>query len=237
MYASEWSGPSPEWVRVDGVKYFHDDWARLSRFELDEILAHSIAARRRLVFHVLSSRALASLLDALERLPPDARASAGLVRVDHVDEADEAQARRLAQLGVVACENPSMLPEWRSERAFPLHTLAAAGVRTCIGTDWVGAHQPPRPLAPLESIALAVTHGGLGERERVSARAALEAYTVGSAAAEGMAGQTGALVVGQLGDLVVLSSDPTAVQPEAISAVQVVMTVVGGRIVFRGNGL
>src|SRR5262249_11817178 len=32
LYHSDWHGPAPEWVRVDGIKYFHDDWARISRF-------------------------------------------------------------------------------------------------------------------------------------------------------------------------------------------------------------
>ena len=47
--------------------------------------------------------------------PEDAR----LFRVDHADEVTPAQAERLARLGIPACANRPMLPEWRSDHAFP----------------------------------------------------------------------------------------------------------------------
>src|SRR5439155_19500687 len=37
LYHSDWTASSPDWVRVDGVKYFHDDWARITRYELQAI--------------------------------------------------------------------------------------------------------------------------------------------------------------------------------------------------------
>jgi predicted amidohydrolase YtcJ len=161
---------------------------------------------------------------------------ARLFRVDHADEVTRAEADRLAKLGIIVCSNPSMLPEWRSANAFPMHTLAAAGVRTCIGTDWLGHHVPPRTLSPLESMQLAVTHGGFGSAERIDSAQALEAYTVGSAAAESMDAEKGTLAPGMFADLVVLSADPTAVAPAEIGAIEVVMTMVGGRIVYRRGG-
>jgi predicted amidohydrolase YtcJ len=83
---------------------------------------------------------------------------------------------------------------------------------------------------------LAVTHGGYGTVERIDTATALEAYTVGSAAAEGMDGKKGALAPGMLGDLVVLSADPTAVAPDKIAEIEVLMTMVGGRVVYRRGG-
>jgi predicted amidohydrolase YtcJ len=233
LYHSEWRGPAPDWVRVDGVKYFHDDWARISRFELQELYDDATHAGRRVVLHVLSRRALQSFLDALTRMsaahPDDAR----LFRVDHADEVTREQAERLAKLGIIVCANPAMLPEWRSEHAFPLHTLLGAGVRLCIGTDWLGRHTPRRPLSPLESLQLAVTHGGFGTGERISPAEALAAYTQGSASAEGQEEDKGAIIPGMFGDLVVLSGDPTAVAPEKISELEVLLTMVGGRVVYR----
>jgi predicted amidohydrolase YtcJ len=109
-------------------------------------------------------------------------------------------------------------------------------VRTCIGTDWVGRHLPARSLSPLEGLMQAVTHGGFGEKERITAREALEAYTVGSSTAENMQDQKGSLTAGKLADLVVLSEDPLAVVPEKLPALQVLMTMVGGQIVHHQTG-
>jgi predicted amidohydrolase YtcJ len=235
-YHSSWEGDAPDWVRVDGVKYFHDDWARITRYELQLIYDDVAKAGRRVVVHVLSRRALASFLDAIERMSRAQPEKARLFRVDHADEVTKVEADRLAKLGIIVCSNPSMIPEWRTEHAFPMHTLAAAGVRTCIGTDWLGTHRPPRSLSPLESMQLAVTHGGFGTSERIDSAQALEAYTIGSAAAEGMEGKKGTLAPGMLADLVALSADPSAVAPDKIGEIEVLMTMVGGRVVYRRGG-
>jgi predicted amidohydrolase YtcJ len=236
LYHSDWRGPAPEWVRVDGVKYFHDDWARIGRFELQEIFDEETRAHRPVVLHVLSRRALQSFLDAIARMSAAHPELARLFRVDHADEVTREQAERLAKLGIPVCANPSMLPEWRRDDAFPLRTLLQAGVRLCIGTDWLGHHTPPRPLAPLASVQLAATHGGYGSAERISVAEALAAYTVGSAAAEGLEQKKGAIATGQFADLVVLSGDPTTSAPERIGEIEVLLTMVGGRIVYRlGN--
>ena len=236
IYHSDWRGEAPDWVRVDGVKYFHDDWARITRYELQLIYDAIAKADRRVVVHVLSRHALKTFLDAIERMSAGAPEKARLFRVDHADEVGKPEADRLAKLGIIVCSNPSMLPEWHTDYAFPMHTLAAAGVRTCIGTDWLGRHVPARTLSPLESIQLAVTHGGYGVAERIDSAQALEAYTVGSAAAEGMDAEKGTLAPGMFADLVVLSADPTAVAPNEIGAIEVLLTMVGGRVVYRRGG-
>jgi predicted amidohydrolase YtcJ len=239
FYEPKWVSPDPDWLRVDGVKYFHDDGARITRFELQEIFDRVIATGRRVVVHVLSRHALETLLDGLEaQAKATGRADAiKKFRVDHADELDAADAARLAKDGIVICSNPSMLPEWKTDHAFPMHTLLQAGVRTCIGTDWVGAHYPPRPLSPMNSIQLAVGRGGFGTTERIGAGDALEAYTLGSATAEGLDAQKGSLAVGKLADLAVLSDDPETIAVDKLNAVRVLLTMVGGRIVWSSGDL
>jgi predicted amidohydrolase YtcJ len=240
LYEPTWKGPAPEWVRVEGVKYFHDDGARITRFELREIFSRAAAASRPVLVHVLSGHALDTLLDGIESAArvlgkPEATR---LFRIEHGDEVTREQAQRLARLGMIVCSNPSMLPEYTERKrvlAFPMHTLALAGVRTCIGTDWLGAHQPRRALRPMESVALAVTHGGAGTEERITPAAALEAYTLGSATAEGMAAQKGSIEKGKLADLVVLSANPETVPPEELASIDVVLTMVGGRVIYRAS--
>jgi predicted amidohydrolase YtcJ len=232
FYEPRWSGPAPEWVRVDGVKYFHDDGARLGRFELSEVVRRSVEGGRRVLVHVLSRGALETLLDGIETHTAQKPEAAKLFRIEHVDEATPEQARRLAKLGIPVCSNPSMIPEWKREGAFPMRTLRDAGVNLCLGSDYVGRHLPARALAPLEGIALAASR----KKEALRPLEALEAYTLGSAAAEGQAAEKGSLEPGKLADLVALSADPTAGAPEEIGKIEVWMTMVGGQIVFRRPG-
>ena len=232
VYHSEWTGPAPEWVRVEGVKYFHDEGARITRYELGEIFAENVPAHRQIVVHVLSKHALDTLLDGIEQLAQQAKQPDATrdFRLEHVDECTPEQAARLAKDGIIVCENPSMIPEWKSEHAFPLRTLEDAGVRTCIGTDFVGAHEPPRPIEPMKSIALASARPG---DERVPVARALAAYTVGSAAAEHMSSVKGSLTVGKFADLVILSADPTKVTLDRLADVDPLLTMVAGQVVFR----
>jgi predicted amidohydrolase YtcJ len=232
----DWRGGDPTMVRVEGVKYFYDSWARIGRFELQRIFDAVTGARRPVIVHVISRRALSSLLDKLERMAGGDGDKLRLFRFDHVDEATRADADRLAKDGIMVCSNPSMIPEWASEHAFPMRTLLDAGVKLCIGTDWLGDHVPLRPLPPLVNVQLAATHAGYGNAERITVAEALAGYTTGSAAAEGEAREKGMLVPGMLADLIVLSADPLATAPEHVRDIDVLMTMVGGRVVYRRGG-
>ncbi|HEX4459418.1 MAG TPA: amidohydrolase family protein [Polyangia bacterium] len=236
LYQSDYKASAPEWVRVDGVKYFHDDWARLTRFDFQRIFDDVARAGHFVVLHVLSRHALETFLDELDVFAQSHPGLSQWFRIDHVDEATKAQAERLAKLHVIVCSTPAMLPQWRSEHAFPLRTLLDAGVQLCLGTDWLGRHTPPRPLAPLASVQTAVTHGGFGTVERITPLEALTAYTAGSAAAEGEGDDKGRLVPGMFADLIVLSADPLTTAPEHLGEIDVLMTMVGGRVVHRLGG-
>jgi len=240
LYQPTWAATAPDWVRLDGVKYFHDDGARLSRVELRSIFDVHVPIGRQVLVHVLSRRALVSLLDTLEKLvnalPEGARARASrLFRLEHVDELGPGDAERLARLGIPVCSNPSMLPEWRHslhDRAFPMRTLIDAKVRVCIGSDFVGAHTPARPLDPWFAIAQAVNRTG---PERITVEEALSAYTAGSADADGSIALKGTLVPGKLADLIVVSSDPLTTKE--LQNTTTLLTMVGGKIVFRTSDL
>ena len=65
-------------------------------------------------------------------------------------------------------------------------------------------------------------------------RPSLEAYTLGSAFAAGRDKDLGSIEVGKLADLVVLSRDVLAEKErDAIASAEVVMTIVGGKVVYQ----
>src|SRR5262249_31237811 len=95
LYQPAWPAVAPEWLRVDGAKYFHDDGARITRFELQELARLNAAARRPIVVHVLSGHALDTLLDGIEAFARGDPEAAHLFRIEHADEVTAAQAARL----------------------------------------------------------------------------------------------------------------------------------------------
>jgi predicted amidohydrolase YtcJ len=66
----------------------------------------------------------------------------------------------------------------------------------------------------------------------VSVAAALHMYTLGSALAEGSQARKGTIGPGKLADLVLLDSNPAEVDPFRIKDIRVVLTVLGGQVVW-----
>jgi predicted amidohydrolase YtcJ len=124
----------------------------------------------------------------------------------------------------------------RAEGAYLWKTFLAQGVRLPAGSD-----------APVESIAVvpglhaAVTRqdakgwpaGGWHPKERVSAEEALRMFSADVAYAAFEEADRGAVAVGKRADFTILSQDPAAVAPADILKTRVVMTIVGGRIVYE----
>jgi predicted amidohydrolase YtcJ len=74
--------------------------------------------------------------------------------------------------------------------------------------------------------------GGWRPAERITAAEALWAYTLGAAYASGEEAIKGSLAPGKLGDITILSADPTALPGSELLGVEVEQTIVGGRVVY-----
>ncbi|HTT21729.1 MAG TPA: amidohydrolase [Candidatus Sulfotelmatobacter sp.] len=81
----------------------------------------------------------------------------------------------------------------------------------------------------------AVTNDSYSPDERLTVEQAVNAYTQGSAHARFSDDKLGTLEVGKLADLAVLSQDIFSVSPDNISETKVVMTMVGGKIMFESK--
>lgn len=165
-------------------------------------------------------------LDAFERVGcPGSVEHAQLLRWVDVE--------RFARLGVVASVQPEHAmddrdvadEQWvgRTDRAFALETLAAAGVRLALGSD-----APVAPLDPWVAIGAAVSRSRGGRapwhpEQRVPAAVALAASTDGR----------DAVTLGSRADLVVLDADPLSAPVDALRAMPVAATLLGGRFTHR----
>ena len=123
----------------------------------------------------------------------------------------------------------------RSSRTYAFRSFLDHGVRLALGTDWEVA-----PLDPLQTVYAAVTRatldgknpGGWFPEQKLTLPETIEAYTMGSAYAEFQDNEKGSITVGKLADLVLLSDDLFAIEPERIRSAHVLKTIVGGRLVF-----
>ena len=97
------------------------------------------------------------------------------------------------------------------------------------------------PLDPLPGIKAAVTRQTLDGKypegwvpeQKIAIAEAIEGYTLGSAYAEFAEKDKGSIAEGKLADLVMLSDDLLKIDPAAIKNAKVLMTMVGGKIVYQ----
>jgi predicted amidohydrolase YtcJ len=71
--------------------------------------------------------------------------------------------------------------------------------------------------------------------ERLDLAACVRGYTVNAAAAAWRSEDTGSLSVGKFGDLIMLDRDIFAIDPYDLGDTQVLLTLLGGRVVHRAS--
>jgi hypothetical protein len=93
------------------------------------------------------------------------------------------------------------------------------------------------PLVGIRDAVLRLTSSGrvLGPGERLTVRDALAMYTTEAAFAMHREHDIGSLEPGKLADFVVLDRNPLSSEPERITDIRVLATVVGGQPVFQAN--
>lgn len=193
--------------------------------------------------HSCGDRGVRVVLDAYEHArntngPRDSRH-----RVEHIELVSEEDMPRFGQLGVIASMQPihavptedqalarAAGPE-RMRRSFPWRSLDRAGARLAFSSDW-----PVADMNPLLGIRAAVVEdAGSGREQTVSLEKAIEAYTINEAYASFEEDIKGSLEAGKLADFVVLSKDLFECAPEEIGECEVLLTVLGGREVYRAK--
>jgi predicted amidohydrolase YtcJ len=205
--------------------------------------------------HTLGDGAVRAALDAFAAArkangPRDARHA-----LAHLALIDDADLRRFRELGVVANMSPlwnrgdpwetvfapKMFGPERSAKLYRTRSLLDAGAVLVWGSDW-----PVTGVDPLDGIETSVTRRYPGGRnpdgvadeswipeQRVALHESITAYTAAGAYLLHAEQQRGTITAGKLADLVVLSGNLFAVNPLEIHALEVDMTLVGGKPVFE----
>jgi len=177
---------------------------------------------------------------ALKLLPrPNARP-----KITHCTLLNPDLVRRIKAIGAVpalfttyAYYNPDKFVYYGEEmmqRCMAFRSLLDAGVYAAAGSDF-----SPGPFSPLMGIQGMVTRRGWdgkvwGANQRISVSEAIAVNTYNGAWASGEEAIKGSITVGKLADYVMLADDPHTVEAERIKDIQMMRTVVGGRISHQG---
>jgi predicted amidohydrolase YtcJ len=123
--------------------------------------------------------------------------------------------------------------EKRLEWMFAARSFLDAGVMIAAHSDYPCAPYPP--LMAIHSLVNRTSKAGnpIGRSQRISVTEALKLYTTNAAFHQFDEDKLGSLEPGKLADLVVLSDDILTVPSENIIDIEVNMTIIEGRIVYR----
>lgn len=193
--------------------------------------------------HSCGDRGVRTVLDAYEhassRNPPRERRH----RIEHIEMVSDADMPRFRKLGVIASMQPihavlgldtslerAAGPE-RMSKSFPWRSLDEAGAVLAFSSDWSVAD-----MNPILGIQAAVARDRCPDASQaVSLEKAIEAYTLNGAYASFEEDVKGSIEEGKLADVIVLSENLFEMDPKRIGEAEVVVTVIGGREVYRSE--
>ncbi|MDH3455848.1 MAG: amidohydrolase [Gemmatimonadota bacterium] len=197
--------------------------------------------------HAIGDRANRLVLDAFESALTEVPTSDHRFRVEHAQILHFQDIPRFAQLDVIPSMQGSHQTSdmyWAIDRlgwtrvqgAYAWRTLLNTGVVIPNGSDFPVEH--PNPLISFKAFVTRQDEtgwpaGGWFGGERTTRDEALKSMTLWPAYAGFMEDVSGSLSPGKYADFVILSQDIMTVAPERILDTHVVMTVLGGKVVYR----
>jgi predicted amidohydrolase YtcJ len=214
---------------------------------LNEAVAAADRAGLQVAIHAIGDRGIAMTLDAIEAARKVNGARDARHRIEHVQVIRPQDIARFRELGVTASVQPCHVTNdqrWAEKRVgrtrceeggYLWKSFLDAGVPLAFGTDW-----PVEPADPMANLYAAVTRqtldgmpeGGWFPKERLTIEQAIDAYTLGAAAAEFTEREKGSIEPGKWADLVVLDTNLLKATPRQILGARVVATIFNGRIVY-----
>jgi len=229
-----------------------DKWvgdARYTQKELNDIVRRAHQAGFQIWTHALGDKAQDMILEAYEGAQaafprPDPR-----FRIEHAGNQEAGpttaeQLDRMKTLGVIPVPTAAWLylghAAFKTQAPVPFiyKTMLAHGLRPPGSSDSLGSM--PESTSPFFSMWCMVTRktrdgGTNGPSEAISILQAIHGYTIDGAYSGFEDGIKGSIERGKLADLNVVSADPLTVPSDQIKDIQVVMTVLDGKVVARSG--
>ena len=232
------AGPDPG-ARPSGVQVVESE-------QLRRIIDKARRAKCRLAIHANGDQAITQVLDELDRADQVHGPPTEPDRIEHCSVISPNILTRLAERNVgvtpfgayVHFHGDALLERYGNDQLewmFAHRGFIDAGVIVGGASDYPCG--PFEPLTALRSCTTRRSSGGqlLGGTQQITAREALDTYTMGSASVSGQEAEKGCLAPGFLADFVVLDRDPCAISVEELADIAVVSTFVGGEEVWASE--
>jgi len=192
----------------------------------------------------VGDRGIDRALDAIEAALNQAPRSDHRHRIEHCCCVTPPIQRRLKDLAVIDASATGFLHDlgdaYKANRGksdmrwmWPHRTLIDAGIPAPGHSDCPVCS--PNPWLGIYGMVTRRTSGGdvLYAGEGVTPIEAIRAYTIDGAYAAWEEGVKGSIEPGKLADLVVVDRDPITIPPEDLKTVKTVMTIIGGKVVYK----
>jgi len=232
--------------------YHGDSHRGVMMFEpakLKEMIVGAHAAGWSVAAHAIGDAATDHILDAFEAALAKYPRKDTRHRIEHFAYTSPEQVARAKALGVIPVPQGIFISDFGDGmlEAAPLNergdreviyrckSILDAGIVLPGSTD--SPVSDGNPLACIHDMVNRHTRSGVvcEPEERVTVQEAVRAYTYGSAYAVHQEKDKGTLERGKLADFVVLSNDLFEIPPETIKDQRVLMTVIGGEVVYEAD--
>jgi predicted amidohydrolase YtcJ len=202
--------------------------------------------------HAIGDRAVSLALDAYAAAETQNKTHGARHRIEHIETIRRQDEARFGKLGVIASMQPlhaypddDTLKVWakgagkdRASRGFPWQDIYKSNGVLAFGSDW-----PVVTINPWYGMQNAVTRqteagnpkGGWLPEQRVTVAQAIKAYTLDAAFAGHFEKTEGSIEPGKQADLIILSQDLFKVDPHKFRETKVLLTMVGGKVVFDAS--
>ncbi len=239
-----------DWVSANLVKFFADGVGNpppmfYDPAEYRKLLIELDKRGYQIVTHAIGAGAVHAVLDAYADLEKTNGSKDRRLRMEHVFNVETDDMRRFSKLSTVVGMQPAFCcGGFAGDRSNEFGSVEKSGALLSFSSDWP-CSWPPDPMAGIQQALMrevrrpVTMHGPTPTPpeynaldQKVTVEQAVAAYTKAGAYAEFSENRVGTLEAGKEADLAVLSQDIFSVRPEEIGKTHIVMTMVGGRVVF-----
>ncbi len=248
-------------LRVQSVKFINDNsdddnyTILFSEDELQGYLAPIAESGLDVMIHTSRDRAVHEALNAIEEVKTRYPESSSRFTLAHVNMVRDEDFKRFKDLGVIA--NIQTMDAqgggyydyryglygdaWRGKLA-RYNTFFKEEVITSGSSDYPSCNLSLQECSPFDAIEVGVTRQKIGQREgtvlpaateRLSVAKMIQAYTINAAYQLHAEKELGTLEIGKAADLIMLDQNPFESQQEKLHRIRPVMTMMGGKIVYR----
>jgi len=204
--------------------------------------------------HALGERAVNEALNAIEaarKLHPGSRSRYTICHIEVITDQD---LPRFAELDVIAQSTPlwasydtygkQFVSDDQFRRYWRFNSLHQLGVRLTFGSDYPASGAGLLGLSPIYQVEIGRTRQSAGEpdapiqpreSERLDLDTLLRGYTLDAAWQLHLEDQVGSIETGKQADLVMLDKNLFDIDTYAIHSVPVLLTLFGGKVVYRAD--